>query len=90
MRKVALTMACPQAHVHAGTLMTRRRFCGEAITLSLTAAAASTLLDSSAQHAVATPDRAIKFSHGSGLCNMPLFYAAEKNLFKKYNGPAKS
>ena len=28
--------------------------------------------------------RAIKFSHGTGLCNMPLFYAAEKNLFDKY------
>ena len=28
--------------------------------------------------------RAIKFSHGSGLCNMPLFYASEKKLFEKY------
>jgi len=28
--------------------------------------------------------RAIKFSHGSGLCNMPLFYSAEKRLFEKY------
>src|SRR5213596_3773918 len=26
----------------------------------------------------------VKFSHGTGLCNMPLFYAAEKKLFAKY------
>ena len=83
MRKVVLTMACPRAHVHAGTSMTRRSFCGEAITLALAAAATSTLRDGVAQRAVAAPDRATKFSHGSGLCNMPLFYAAEKNLFKK-------
>jgi len=64
--------------------MTRRSFCGEAITLGVAAAAASILLEGSARHAVAATDRAIKFSHGSGLCNMPLFYAAEKNLFAKY------
>lgn len=29
-------------------------------------------------------NRAIKFSHGTGLCNMPLFYSAEKGLFQKY------
>jgi hypothetical protein len=29
-------------------------------------------------------NRAIKFAHGAGLCNMPLFYAAEKQLFSKY------
>lgn len=28
--------------------------------------------------------RAIKFSHGSGICNMPLFYSSEKGLFSKY------
>jgi NitT/TauT family transport system substrate-binding protein len=28
--------------------------------------------------------REIKFSHGQGLCNMPLFYSAEKDLFKQY------
>lgn len=32
----------------------------------------------------AASGRAIKFSHGSGLCNMPLFYASEKKLFEKY------
>src|SRR5207249_11090545 len=64
--------------------MTRRSFCGEAITLGLAAAATSTLRDGSARPAMAATARAIKFSHGSGLCNMPLFYAAEKNLFAKY------
>src|SRR5262245_41328236 len=81
MRKLALTIACPQAHVHSGTPMTRRSFCGEAITFGL--AATSTLLDGSGRRAMAAT-RAIKFSHGTGLCNMPLFYAAEKNLFAKY------
>jgi NitT/TauT family transport system substrate-binding protein len=28
--------------------------------------------------------RTIKFTHGNGLCNMPLFYGAEKKLFEKY------
>lgn len=28
--------------------------------------------------------RAIKFSHGTGLCNMPLFYSVEKQLFAKH------
>jgi NitT/TauT family transport system substrate-binding protein len=28
--------------------------------------------------------RDLKFSHGSGLCNMTLFYAGEKQLFHKY------
>ena len=67
MRKVALTIACPHAHVHVGTHMARRSFCGEAITFGLAAAATSTLLDGSARPAIAAT-RAIKFSHGSGLC----------------------
>lgn len=28
--------------------------------------------------------RAVKFSHGSGICNMPLFYSSEKGLFDQY------
>lgn len=28
--------------------------------------------------------REIKFSHGFGLCNLPLFYSVEKQLFQKY------
>src|SRR5437867_12569028 len=30
----------------------------------------------------------VKFSHGTGLCNMPLFYAGEKKLFAKYGANA--
>lgn len=84
MRKVALAMACPHAHVHSGTSVTRRGFLGHAIHLSMATAAASVLLGPQALRSLAMAGRAIKFSHGTGLCNMPLFYAAEKNLFGKY------
>jgi NitT/TauT family transport system substrate-binding protein len=30
------------------------------------------------------PLRQVKFSHGTGLCNMPLFFGAEKKLFEPY------
>jgi ABC-type nitrate/sulfonate/bicarbonate transport system substrate-binding protein len=30
----------------------------------------------------------VKFSHGTGLCNMPLFYAGEKKLFARYGANA--
>jgi NitT/TauT family transport system substrate-binding protein len=40
----------------------------------------------------ATPAEAagplVKFSHGTGLCNMPLFYAGETKLFAKYGANA--
>ena len=42
------------------------------------------LLEPQVLRSLAMAGRAIKFSHGTGLCNMPLFYAAEKNLFDKY------
>jgi NitT/TauT family transport system substrate-binding protein len=82
MRKVALTIGCP--HTPAETPMTRRGFFGEAIAMGMAAATASTLLEGSLGRGAAAAGRAIKFSHGSGLCNMPLFYAAEKNIFEKY------
>lgn len=67
----------------------RRRF------ISLSAASAMTpfllsLLNSCGNNEQArnsseqASSRAIKFSHGTGLCNMPLFYSAEKQLFQKY------
>src|SRR5467141_476848 len=59
--------------------MTRRGFLGRSLTFGVAACAMCGALPSSAQG-----KREIKFSHGSGLCNMPLFYAAEKNLFAKY------
>jgi NitT/TauT family transport system substrate-binding protein len=82
MRKVALSIGCP--HTHVGIPMTRRGFFGEAIAMGMAAASASTLLEGSLGRGAAGAGRAIKFSHGSGLCNMPLFYAAEKNIFEKY------
>lgn len=71
----------------------RRRF----ISLSATSAMTPLLLSllnscsnneneqaSSSEAQQASSSRAIKFSHGTGLCNMPLFYSAEKQLFQKY------
>src|SRR5258708_19455720 len=58
--------------------MTRRGFLGRSLTFGVAACAMCGALPSSAQGT-----REIKFSHGTGLCNMPLFYAAEKKLFAK-------
>ena len=54
---------------------------GAAMVLGLVLLAASMITPSSVQ---AEKLREIKFSHGTGLCNMPLFYAGEKKLFHKY------
>jgi ABC-type nitrate/sulfonate/bicarbonate transport system substrate-binding protein len=81
MRKVALTIACPHAHEHAGPSLSRRGFLGQVMAFGMAAVAASTRRDG---HTVRAPARAIKFSHGTGLCSMPLFDAAEKKLFAKY------
>jgi NitT/TauT family transport system substrate-binding protein len=84
MRKVAFAIACPHDHVHRDTPVTRRGFLRQSIHLGMATAAASILIESQALRSLAIAGRAIKFSHGTGLCNMPLFYAAEKNLFDKY------
>jgi NitT/TauT family transport system substrate-binding protein len=84
MRKVALTMACPHTQRLTDTSITRRGFLGHAIHLGMATAAACMLFEPQALRSLAMAGRAIKFSHGTGLCNMPLFYAAEKNLFDKY------
>src|SRR5262245_39305442 len=57
----------------------RRGFLGRSVSFGVAACAMSGALPSWAQG-----KREIKFSHGTGLCNMPLFYAAEKKLFAKY------
>jgi hypothetical protein len=77
MRKVALAISCPHSHEDAGPSLSRRGFLGHVMHLGMAAAAASTVLDGYATRVLAAPGRAIKFSHGTGLCNMPLFYAAE-------------
>ena len=84
MRKVAITMACSHDHVQRDLPVTRRDFLGRAIHLGMATTAASLWLEPQVLRALAMAGRAIKFSHGTGLCNMPLFYAAEKNLFDKY------
>src|SRR5467141_4776872 len=66
--------------LHGG--VTRRGFLGRTVTFGVAACGGGGLLGPVASWAQG--HREIKFSHGSGLCNMPLFYAAEKNLFAKY------
>jgi NitT/TauT family transport system substrate-binding protein len=65
----------------------RRRFLGmagaAAIVPTILQACANTT-QSAASPSPGSSTRAVKFSHGSGLCNMPLFYSAEKKLFEKY------
>ena len=84
MRKVTLAMACSHDHLHSDPAVTRRDFLGQAISLGVATAAVSLLSEPAALNSLAWAGRAIKFSHGTGLCNMTLFYAAEKNLFDKY------
>jgi NitT/TauT family transport system substrate-binding protein len=80
-----------------GLSHSRRRFLGMGIAAALTPtvlnACASSTPQASAPAAGGSPGaasptgggtKAIKFSHGSGLCNMPLFYSSEKKLFEKY------
>lgn len=65
----------------------RRRFLGLSVGAALTPALLSVLSSCSSKQAASSPahgGRAIKFAHGAGLCNMPLFYSAEKQLFSKY------
>ena len=65
--------------------LTRRHFLARSVTFGVTACAAcgvGGVLD--ARSGWGQGKREIKFSHGTGLCNMPLFYAAEKKFFAKY------
>lgn len=66
----------------------RRRFLGLSLGAALTPAMMSILSscsgNQSASSGASGGTREIKFAHGAGLCNMPLFYAAEKQLFTQY------
>src|SRR5207253_580314 len=62
--------------------VTRRGFLSRIVTFGVAACGGGGLLGPVASWAQG--NREIKFSHGTGLCNMPLFYAAEKKLFAKY------
>jgi NitT/TauT family transport system substrate-binding protein len=75
-----------------GIRSSRRRFLGMGAAAAFTPAIASFLnacTSATAPQSSASPGataaRAIKFSHGAGLCNMPLFYSVEKQLFSKHN-----
>ncbi|MBD3885652.1 ABC transporter substrate-binding protein [Phormidium tenue FACHB-886] len=69
----------------------RRRFLQMGLAAAATPVLASTLKGcASAEKTAASGGlRPIKFSHGFGLCNMPLFYSLEAGLFEK-NGIAGS
>ena len=67
--------------VDVPSVLTRRSFLGRTITFSVVACSACA---AGVGPAWGQGKREIKFSHGTGLCNMPLFYAAEKKLFAKY------
>lgn len=65
----------------------RRRFLGLTLGAALTPAMMSILSSCTGSKTVASggsSSRTIKFAHGAGICNMPLFYSAEKQLFAKY------
>ncbi|MBD2426971.1 MAG: hypothetical protein RLZZ597_931 [Cyanobacteriota bacterium] len=63
----------------------RRRFLGMSLGAALTPAMLSLLSSCAGGSKTASGgERAIKFAHGTGLCNMPLFYSAEKQLFNQY------
>ena len=64
----------------------RRRFLGMSLGAALTPAMLSILSScaSSGPKSTSHGGREIKFAHGAGLCNMPLFYSAEKQLFSQY------
>ena len=65
----------------------RRRFLGMGLGAALSTpllALASSCTRNGGTTTAAGNGREIKFAHGAGLCNMPLFYSAEKQLFGQY------
>jgi NitT/TauT family transport system substrate-binding protein len=81
MRAVDLT------HPHQDVIirLSRRGFLGRGIRFSIAIAGGSAFAAGSTLLAPAAQAKGpVKFTHGTGLCNMPLFYAAEKQLFRKH------
>jgi NitT/TauT family transport system substrate-binding protein len=64
--------------------ITRRTFARRGVRFTIAMAAAPSCLAAAMSAPAAEAKTVAKFSHGTGLCNMPLFYAAEKKLFQKY------
>jgi NitT/TauT family transport system substrate-binding protein len=70
---------------HTVNPVTRRAFVRRGVHLTIAMAAAPSCVAGGAMGASRAEAKTVaKFSHGTGLCNMPLFYAAEKKLFQKY------
>ncbi|PYM19943.1 MAG: hypothetical protein DMD81_02825, partial [Candidatus Rokuibacteriota bacterium] len=65
---------------------TRREFLGRSFRITIAVGVAPACLAGAPHAEGAGP--LVKFSHGTGLCNMPLFYAGEKKLFAKYGANA--
>jgi NitT/TauT family transport system substrate-binding protein len=81
MRTVDLVHSHQDAVIH----LSRRGFLGRGLRFSIAIAAAPAFMAGTTLIAPAAQAKGTtKFTHGTGLCNMPLFYAAEKQLFKKY------
>ena len=77
------TSPAPSPHDAAST---RREFLGRGLGLTIAVGVAPACL--SGAHSAEAAGPLVKFSHGTGLCNMPLFYAGEKKLFAKYGADA--
>ena len=65
---------------------TRREFLGRSVRFTIAVGITPACLSGVQPAEGAGP--LVKFSHGTGLCNMPLFYAGEKKLFAKYGANA--
>lgn len=77
------TSAAQSPHDAAST---RREFLGRGLRFTIAVGLAPACL--SGAHSAEAAGPLVKFSHGTGLCNMPLFYAGEKKLFAKYGADA--
>jgi NitT/TauT family transport system substrate-binding protein len=77
------TSAAQSPHDAAST---RREFLGRGLRFTIAVGLAPACL--AGAHSAEAAGPLVKFAHGTGLCNMPLFYAGEKKLFAKYGADA--
>ncbi|HEY4911878.1 MAG TPA: ABC transporter substrate-binding protein [Methylomirabilota bacterium] len=66
--------------------LSRREFLGRGARFTIAVGVGSACMSGATPAEAAGP--LVKFSHGTGLCNMPLFYAGETKLFAKYGANA--
>ena len=75
----------PHSHHDVVIQLSRRGFLGRGIRFSIAVAAGPACVAGATMTPPPAHAKAVaRFTHGTGLCNMPLFYAAEKKLFAKY------